>query len=193
MVCGEALAASSALTRAQGISAFGHLRLARCEDLAPFLLAHIVRPDARAGHRKLEDAAGITHGKTLRDAGTEGIGDDIDAVEFDGGEKITQRVGKGLAVRCVGLERIGEHIARRVPGHDVIALRQSRELITPVHGIGANPMQQHNRRRVGTPGFHIAPAVAEIIRARLRRDFREFQLGQRRRRKRLRMNRGDGQ
>jgi len=50
-----------------------------------------------------------------------------------------------------------------------------------VHRIGADPVQQHDRRCVARPGRHVAPAVAEIFLARAIGDRREREVGQRRR------------
>src|SRR5207302_8440476 len=107
---------------AEGITAIADLPFAGGDDLALLLFAHAVRTDTGAGHGELDDAAGIIDGEALCDAATERIADEIDAVEFHRGEKITECVGKALAVRIVSLKPVGKDIAGRIPGDDVIAV-----------------------------------------------------------------------
>jgi hypothetical protein len=54
---------------------------------------------------------------------------------------------------------------------------EARKLETPVHGVCAHAVEQHDRRRRGAAGFHVAPAVAEEPVAGSGGDLDEFQFG----------------
>jgi hypothetical protein len=129
------------------------------------------------GHGQFDDPTGVVDGEALRHPGPERIADEIDTIELQCGKKVIERIGKALAIRVVGLQRIGQHIARCIPGDDAIAIGQSRKLEAPMHGIGADAMQQHDRGRIRPARLHVAPAIAEIIRSRGRRNLHKFQLG----------------
>jgi hypothetical protein len=116
-------------------------------------------------------------GEALRYPGSERITDEIDTIKLQRGKKVVERIGKRLAIRTVGLQRVRQHITRRIPGDDAIAIGQSRKLEAPMHGIGADAMQQHDRGRIRPARLHVAPAIAEIIRSRGRRNLHKFQLG----------------
>jgi hypothetical protein len=137
------------------------------------------------GHGQFDDPTGVVDGEALRHPGPERIADQMDTIELQCGKKVIERIGKALAIRVVGLQRIGQHIARCIPGDDAIAIGQSRELEAPMHGVGADAVQQHDGRCIRPARLHVAPAIAEIVRARSRGDFHELQLRQRRQRRRL--------
>jgi len=121
-------------------------------------------------------------GKALGDPRPERIADDAEAGKVERVGEIGQRVGIGAAAGRVLDQIIAEHVAGRVPGDDAVAVAKPGELEAPIHRIGADAVQQDERRGNCLAGFHVAEAVAAVAATRSSRDRGEFELGKRRQR-----------
>jgi len=108
------------------------------------LLGDPARADAGAGQGQLDDAAGMMDREALRHAGAERVAHDVDAIELERGEEIVERVREIPAARPIGFERVGQHVARRVPCNNPELVGEARKLEAPVHGIPAHAVQQHD-------------------------------------------------
>ena len=98
------------------------------------------------------EPAGAITGKALRDARAERVRHDVEPFDPERREQVIERVGIIATGRRLGQQIVAQQISGRIPRDHPEAIGEAGELTAPVQRIGADAVQQQQRRYVTRPG-----------------------------------------
>ena len=110
-------------------------------DTPPSLLGRHGARDTGTGEHRPPDPPGVVIGETLRDARAERVSDDVELIDLEGRQQVTESIGIIAAARRFGPQIVAQQIAWGIPGDQPEAIGEADQLIASVQRVGADAMQ----------------------------------------------------